>query len=151
MSEKTPIVTHETQPDAKQETNDTYSVPDRDTLLGEFAQKRQQYTDELDQLEAVPGFKRVYEENAEIAGIKDDIEGVNAEWTHYGGDAIDAAQAKIDALNFKSSADDHIFAKAELRDAKNAFYENFKREFEESNTANEESSSQGDASESSVT
>lgn len=129
----------------------TQELPSRDNLIDSFVSKRSTYQEELEQLEAVPGFRRVYEDNAEIAGVKDDIEGVNKEWNFYGGDAIDAAQAKVDALGFKSTANERIAAQAELRDAKNAFYNNFKQTYEETNATDDAEATSADNVEASST
>ena len=151
MSEKTPKSSNEPQypalnahydrvygPVVQQESGAVETeLPSEQALLDSFIDKRQKYENELAQAESVPGFRRTYEDKAEIAGIKDDIEAFNEEWSRYGGEEIDAAQAKIDALNFKSTAEDHIYAKAELKAAKDAFYTNFKKEYEEVNNSAE--------------
>jgi len=52
------------------------------------------------------------------------LEALREGWRQLGGEEVDAAQAAVDALNFRSDALDHVAAKTRLRDAKNAFYAN---------------------------
>jgi hypothetical protein len=55
----------------------------------------------------------------------DERASLSAEWNKFGGSAIDEAQKNVDALNVKSNATDHVYAKAALRDARSAFYKNY--------------------------
>jgi hypothetical protein len=175
MSEKTPKTVNAPRYDAlnahydkvygptkdfQESEGNNLGIPSRDDLLANFAEKRaqhateladkrSQYEAELAEAESVPGFRRVYEDKVEIAGVKDDLEAlndiqstVNEEWNLYGGEAIDAAQAEVDALNFRSDANDHITAKAKLKAAKDAFYENFKAAAEVQQSAPAEDSTE---------
>lgn len=53
------------------------------------------------------------------------IDDMNDQWLAHGGARVDAARAAVEALNFKSDATDHVYAKAELRDAKAAWEESY--------------------------
>jgi hypothetical protein len=53
------------------------------------------------------------------------LDAFQQEREQLGGADIDKAQEAVDALNFKSTREDHVYAKNALRDAKNAFYDNY--------------------------
>lgn len=65
--------------------------------------------------------------HAQQVAVQNELDEVSQLWESFGGNDILDAQAAVDSLNFKSSAADLVAAEYRLRDAKNAFYENFSR------------------------
>lgn len=53
------------------------------------------------------------------------VASMSAEWESHGGARLDAARVAVDALNFKSSATDHVMAKKELQSAEDAWAESY--------------------------
>jgi hypothetical protein len=86
--------------------------------------------------------KQIDEQQKQLDLSKKELETYEAEWKSLGGDRIDAAQAAVDALNFKSNSEDHVRAKAELRDAKDAFYANMQKQSVEQPASDEPYSSE---------
>ncbi|MBC7868959.1 hypothetical protein H7X69_02150 [Candidatus Saccharibacteria bacterium] len=58
---------------------------------------------------------------------------LNEEWLMHGGERLDAARTAVESLNFKSTAEDHIYAKKELQSAEDTWVASL-------NNANKESS-----------
>lgn len=100
-----------------------------DDVIDTLAERRSTLLEQKAALENEPGFKRdaieLLNYKRESKRIDDELNSFNEEYAAIGGDELDAAQAAVDALNFKSTAEDHIFAKARLRDAKASLYQNF--------------------------
>lgn len=128
MSERMQSTSHE--------TNDT---PSRTEVLDSFAEKRTELTSQMTELTNKPGFKMNGEEkifhNRDLKKSQQALDTFNEEYQHLGGDELDAAEEAVNALNFKSTAEDHIYAKARLRDAKDAFYANYLQSIEEDDLA----------------
>ena len=126
MSERPPVAP-ETKKSTPSEAIDNTALqvemPTQDELFKVIGENRQNLEDELAQAESIPGFKRVYEDKVKIQAAQRELDAFNEEYQRFGGDAIDAAQAKLDGLDFRSTADDHIEAKYGLRDAKAALYD----------------------------
>lgn len=66
------------------------------------------------------------------AGLRDakaehqpQLDDLSAKWQSHGGARLDAARTAVEALNFKSSATDHVKAKTELRDAEDAWVKSY--------------------------
>ncbi len=59
------------------------------------------------------------------ANYQPQIDELSAEWFAHGGARLDAARQAVEGLNFKSSAEDHIKAKTELRDAEDAWTKSY--------------------------
>lgn len=104
-------------------------TPSSSDVLADFKNQRDDLTNRVDELENKPGFRMKAEEliqhRQEKKLAKEALSVFASTYAEHGGDAIDEAQKAVDSLNFRSSAEDHIKAKTALRDAKNAFYENY--------------------------
>lgn len=96
------------------------AAPSSVEVLRDFEDRRAKLAPYIEQLEQ-PGFKQ----SAEARIHQRDAEAFAKEWKNYGGDAIDAAQAAVDALDFKSTPEQRIEATSALTAAKDAFYENY--------------------------
>ncbi len=123
-------------------------------VLEAFENKRLSLHEGLAEVQARPGFK--LDANEMMAKRREEREaqlqlaGFEAAYSELGGDAIDAAQASVDALDFKANANDHVAARTALRDARTAFYENFLRSQEAQRDADNgqpEASAEGEADE----
>lgn len=116
-------------------------------VLDAFENKRLSLNESLAEVQARPGFKldanEMMAKRREEREAQRQLAGFEAAYSELGGDAIDAAQANVDALDFKANANEHVAAKAALRDARTAFYENFLRSQEAQQDAD---SSQPEAS-----
>ena len=104
-------------------------IPTSSQVLDAFAARREELNVALNELKNNPGFKmngdeKVYHDR-DLKAANGNLEVFNEEYFAMGGAEIDDAQQAVDALNFKSDAEDHVRAKARLTAAKTAFYENF--------------------------
>ncbi len=102
-------------------------------VLADFEQRRENLAPYLEELEK-PGFKQ----SAEAKIYQKDVETFNKEWSNYGGEAIDAAQAAVDELNFKSTPEERITANSALTEARDAFYQNYLAQNETEDTPDEQ-------------
>lgn len=98
-------------------------------LINHLKDHQKQLEDQLEEVQNRPGgFKLdavgILKKHREELRAKDQLAEFNEDWNKNGGDAIDKAQEAVDSLNFRSNATDHVYAKAALRDAKDAFYKN---------------------------
>ena len=104
-------------------------TPSSSDVLADFQNQRDDLTARVDELENKPGFRMKAEEliqhRQEKKLAKEALSAFATTYAEHGGDAIDEAQKAVDSLNFRSTADDHIKAKAALRDAKDAFHANY--------------------------
>lgn len=103
------------------------------SVIDHHLSHRKQLREQLNEVQTRPGgFKLdavgILKKHREEVRAQDQLDEFNEDWTKYGGEAIDAAQDAVNKLNFKSSATDHIYAKAALRDAKDNFHKNKSRE-----------------------
>lgn len=121
MSERNqPNFTHE---NAEPRVADSASP---ETLVRDLAERRQAVQVRLVEVQSRPGFKldaiEMMQKRREERELQAELDALDHEWASYGGNALDEAQAAVDALNFKSTAEDHVRAKTALRDARNAVY-----------------------------
>ncbi len=124
MSEQSPANNY------KIESLEGNEVPSSSQVLDAFSEMKTALSDNVEEISnREGGFKldanQLIAIKREEAAAKQELEGFNDAWVELGGAEIDAAQVVVDSLNFKSDANDHVKAKAQLRDARNAFYENF--------------------------
>lgn len=108
-------------------------LPPRDEVISTFTDKLQELREKKSNLEDTPGFKfsnGQYEKQREISSIDSQLIPFEKLWDQCGGEEIDAAQELVDGLNFKSTAEDHVYAKKRLQEAKDNFYDNLKTAME---------------------
>lgn len=114
-------------------------VASRSEVLDSFAQKRAELESAVAELTSEPGFKMNAEEmiyhRRDLKKSQAMLDTFNEEYQNLGGAELDAAEAATDTLSFTSTAEDHIYTKARLRDAKNTFYENYLQSLENDEVA----------------
>lgn len=98
-------------------------------VLDAFASKQNELTAALSELKSRPGINlnanQMMAKRREEVIATEDLDSFTAVYQELGGADVDAAQAQVDALSFKSDATDHVRAKAALSAARSKFYENF--------------------------
>lgn len=104
-------------------------TPTRDEIIKSFVERRQNLNAELDQAEKQYGGTldalQLIERNKKRKELPAEIDALDQEWYALGGAEIETAEQAKAKLNFRSTANDRIEADAQLRNAKNTFYENF--------------------------
>jgi|GEM_PF-6537323 len=126
---------------------ETGKVIDRDAFIDIMMETRTAYMDEVEKAQAElaeakakvdrPGVTAsandIIEYRANYRALRDrekteeqDLEDFMIDFDEVGGNEILEAQAAVDALNFKSDANERVAAQTRLRDAKNAAYEKAK-------------------------
>lgn len=105
------------------------SGADRDDVIDRFMNRQVELNDTVEQIDATPGFNLdangLLDKTSKKTEANDALSAVTDSWQKFGGNEIIEAQAAVDALNFNSTAEDRVNAQNKLRDAKNAFYENY--------------------------
>lgn len=114
-------------------------------VLDAFADKRAELKSKAEEISSRPGFKLdaigIMQKRREESQVRDELAEFEKAYAELGGDAIDRAQEAVDALNFRSSAEERARALAELSGARDEFYRNFISTKESDSTDNNEQSS----------
>lgn len=110
-------------------SHESQNVPSYNEVLADIASRREAATAKASELEAQYGgtldANQIIERRAARKSANEELAAVETEWEQYGGEAIDEAQAAVDSLNFKSDASERVAAQLALRDAKDAYYDNY--------------------------
>lgn len=114
-------------------------VPSSAEVLDSFPVKIATLQQKVAQLESQPrvtlNATEMMQKRRDVASAKADLAQVETLWDHLGGKDIEAAAELKQELNFKADADDHLVADANIREAKDAFYENFLKEYSKESTS----------------
>ena len=101
----------------------------RDDVVDAFMHKQIELSDSLAEISDQPGFNldanQIMDKRSEVSAAKQQLDTFTETWTQLGGDEVIEAQQAVDELNFNSDASERTAAMNRLRDAKNAFYENY--------------------------
>lgn len=104
-------------------------LPSRDEVIASYRDKRSTLVRNLEEVRSRSGVilnsNEILQKQNEERSLTSELRGVEDIWSGLGGAELDAAQAGVDALNFKSDAIDHIRAKKRLQAAKDALYANY--------------------------
>src|SRR5690606_27927906 len=91
-------------------------------VLDAFADKRAELKSKAEEISSRPGFKLdaigIMQKRREESQVRDELAEFEKAYAELGGDAIDRAQEAVDALNFRSSAEERARALAELSGAR---------------------------------
>lgn len=112
------------------------TTPGKSEVFEAFDKKKALLSSQITGLEASPGVNldilEAQKRRQDIADLQQELDQVDALWQQLGGGEIDAATDQKENLGFKADANDHIRANSEISDAKVRFYDNFLKEYEQS-------------------
>ncbi len=111
-------------------TEKSNEKPSEGQVIDAFLERRATLRKKVDEIENRSGGFRldatgVMNKHHELRDAQSELDEFESSWKVLGGDKLDEAEANRKNLNFQSTAEDHIQANAQLRDAKAAFYQTF--------------------------
>lgn len=120
-------------------------TPGKSEVFEAFDKKRALLNGQIADLETSPGVNldilEAQKRRQNIAGLQQELDQVDTLWQQLGGGEIDTATDQKENLGFRADASDHIRANSEISDARARFYDNFLKEYEQSDPEVSESRS----------